>query len=340
MNKHLLVVGVILALSFSSCPAWADDTPLWQKMLDSAQQAFDSGKYSKAARNWNKVIDMLKQAAENAKDQIMLAGCLKHLGDCHRLRERWQEAGACYQDSLSTYGKLAPDAPEVTVGLADVSSCYKTIAVDSLGEQAAKLLKGAGAVCLSSFKKPDGEHFELALADTYTQVVNEDRIEQVRFNKRICFDFVQTPEGKLSVSKIKGVDVKADVCWVEPRSTMMYLDEKGETTAEVTVDALGFMKTVTINPPRQIYDYILEMVKQVNGPAVASGSTAPVTNPAANPETSPETSSEKAPNSAVIETTAVETSKQDVSTDASKMVNSTDDDDKTTSEKEIESVSK
>ncbi len=280
MNKHLLVVGMILALSFSGRPAWADDSPLWQKMLDSAQQAFDSGKYSKAARNWSKVVDMLKQAAENTKDQIMLAGSLKHLGDCHRLRERWQEAQACYQDSLNTYGKLAPDTPEVTAGLADVSSCYKTIGVDSLGEQAAKLLKRAGAVCLSSFKKPDGDHFELALADIYTQVVNEDRIEQVRFNKRICFDFVQTPEGKLSVSKIKGVDVKADVCWVEPRSTMMYLDDKGETTAEVTVDALGFMKTVTVNPPRQIYDYILEMVKQVNSPVVASGSAAPVTAPA------------------------------------------------------------
>jgi|GEM_PF-6758391 len=280
--KKLLVVGALACLTLNGPAAWADDLPIWQKMLDSAQMAFDAGKYSKAARNWSKVADMLRQAAENVKDRIVLATCLKHLGDCHRLRERWQEAGTCYQDSLSTYSQLAPETPEVASGVADLNTCYKTIVVDSLGEQAAKLLKQAGAVGLSSFRKGDGDHFELALADDYTQEVNEDKIERVRFNKRICFDFTQTPEGKLSVSKIRGVEVKADVCWVEPRSTLMYLDDKGETTAEVTVDALGFMKTVTINPPRQVYDYIVEMAKQVNVVPLANAATPPV-NPVSAP---------------------------------------------------------
>lgn len=293
--KKLLVVGALVCLMFNGSCAWADDTPLWQKMLDAAQQAYDAGKYSKAARNWSKVADMLRQAAENVRDQVVLATCLKHLGDCHRLRERWQEAGTCYQDSLTTYTKLAPETPDVASGMADLSSCYKNIVLDSLGEQAAKLLKQAGAVCLSSFKKGDGDHFELALADTYRKVVNEDRIEEVRFNKRICFDFVQTPEGKLSVSKIKGVEVKADVCWVEPRSTIMYLDDKGETTADVTVDALGFMKTVTISPPRQIYDYIVELVKQVNKGPVANAATPPVNPPSTSVVAPVEMPSDAAP---------------------------------------------
>lgn len=284
MNKHLWVVGLCAVFALNGNAAFAEDLPIWQKMVDTAQKAFDAGKYSKAARNWGKVVDMLKQAAENSKDQILLAGTLKHLGDCHRLRLRWQEAGACYQDSLTAYGKLPADAPDVQTGLTDLSSCYKNILVDSLGDKAAKMLKKVGAVCLSSFKNGDGEHYELALADTYTQVVNEDKVEQVRFNKRICFDFVQTPEGKLNVSKIKGVDVKADVCWVEPRSTIMYLDDKGETTAEVTVDAMGFMKTVTVNPPRQVYDYVLEMVKHVNSPVVASGESPQVAAPTTSAE--------------------------------------------------------
>lgn len=288
MNKQVLFLAGALVVSINGSAAWAEDTSLWQKMLDAGQQAFDAGKYSKAARSWNKVVEMLKQTSEDAadkiKERIMLAGCLKHLGDCHRMRQRWQEAGTCYNDSLSAYEKLTADTPEVQAGLLDLSSCYKSIGVDTLGQEASKMLKKAGAVGLSSFKTVDGDHYELALADIYSEEVNENRIERVRFNKRICFDFVQTPEGKLNVSKIKGIELKADVCWVEPKSTIMYLDEKGETTAEVTVDAMGFMKTVTVNPPRKIYDYIVELVKHVNtGAVVASGSTPPVTTPSVVP---------------------------------------------------------
>lgn len=275
MKKLLVASFLFVALTGNSTAALADEGPLWQKFVDSAQKAYDAGKYSKAARAWMKVVDMLHQAAQNSADTIMLAGCLKHLGDCHRLRERWQEAGVCYQDSLNAYGKLLPDSPDAVSGIADLGTCYKTIVVDNLEEHAAKMLKRAGAVNLASFKKGDGDHFELALADTFTHVVNEDKVEQVRFNKRICFDFNQTPEGRLNVSKIKGVEVKSQI-WVEPKSTILYLDEKGETTAEVTVDALGFLKTVTVNPPRQIYDYIVELVKQVNsGNVVAKNSTTP-----------------------------------------------------------------
>ncbi|MBX9877803.1 MAG: hypothetical protein K2Y22_05040 [Candidatus Obscuribacterales bacterium] len=332
MNKQVLLVAGALVLSLNSSAAWAEDTSFWQKMVDAGQQAFDAGKYSKAARNWNKVVEMLKQtsqdAADNFKERIMLAGCLKHLGDCHRLRQKWQEAGTCYQDSLSAYGKMTPDTPEVQAGLSDLSSCYKSIGVDTLGEEASKMLKKAGAVGLSSFKTVDGDHYELALADIYSEEVNENRIERVRFNKRICFDFMQTPEGKLNVSKIKGIELKADVCWVEPRSTIMYLDEKGETTAEVTVDAMGFMKTVTVNPPRKIYDYIVELVKQVNtGAVVASGSTPPVTTPGVVSDST--TPTESTPAETVVPAVDIQPAESSISSD--KTIDS---------EKEIESVSK
>ena len=251
------------AVIICSSHAVADDLPVIVKLNESAQQAFDQGKFRKAEASWTRTI---KAMQENGENDSFLETCLKRLGQTYMRLERTVEAYRALSQALVMCRQLNLQDAELAQELTDLSKTYRPIDVSELGDGTAKALKKANVTSVGLVKTNTGSMMRVDLPEKFEKQLDSDVVDGLSFDKAVTLNMAEDSDGTVSLTNIQGLRIHAKEknMWVNLlQAVIKPADAKGEHPADVTAGKMGVTKTVSASLPAKGFEPLNGMLKQL-----------------------------------------------------------------------------
>jgi hypothetical protein len=255
-------LSIALVLGIICCPLAQADSPSLDKLEQSAQEAFDQGKFKKAEISWGKAVKTLE---DNGQKDSFFETCLKRLGQTYRKLARSVEAYQTLMRAWEICNAAGIQDTELAQELADLSTSYRPIDVAELGAGAATALKKANVTSVCLIKTNDGNKLQIDLPDRYEKQLDNDSVDGIALEKQVTVDLDEDASGIVTLTNIKGFKIhsKEKNMWVNLLQTVIKpADTQGEHPAEVTAGKMGVTKTVSASLPANGFEPLGGVLKQ------------------------------------------------------------------------------
>ncbi len=291
MNRYpaLFAVSAFFICSFQ---VGAEDSDAIFKLNESAQQAFDQGKFKKAELSWTRSI---KAMEDNGQKDTALEASLKRLGQTYKKMERAVEAYRYLSRALDMCRQLNLQDAELAQELTELSTVYRAVDVSELGEGTAKALRKANVAGVGLVKTNTGNVMRVDLPEKFDKQLDSDTVDGLSFDKSVTLNLAEESDGTVSLTNIKGFRIhsKEKNMWVNLLQAIIKpADASGEHPADVTAGKMGVTKTVSASLPAKGFEPLTGLLKQLRllgtPVPVAFTGNAPGAVPAATPGAAPE----------------------------------------------------
>jgi hypothetical protein len=173
MTKRLYFILSFTAITLSLTavsPAYAEEKKsALDKSIDSAQKAYDEGKYPRAERAW---IRVSKELSKNAPDE-RLAKAMCALGDCYVKEGKYTLAEDSFKQSLDVLKGLSKDQTDILQKLKELGYLYRPIKFEAIDKDAVAFANQVGAISASAENKDDKHHIDINLKERFQQGIDE-----------------------------------------------------------------------------------------------------------------------------------------------------------------------
>jgi hypothetical protein len=244
--------------------AVAEDPEVLAKLNESAQQAFDHGKYRKAEAAWNRTV---KAIQDNGEKDTFLESCLKRLGQTYRRLERSVDAYRALSQALDMCRALSLQDTELASELSELSKVYRAVDVAQLGEGTAKALGKANVTSIGLIKTSLGTKMQVDLPEKFERHLDNDSVDALAFDKSVTLDLSEDVDGTVNLRNIKGMRIHAKEpnLWVNLLQAVIKPEDKdGAHPADVTAGKMGVTKTVSASLPAKGFEPVTGLVKQLH----------------------------------------------------------------------------
>jgi hypothetical protein len=256
------VFSLALAVGIMCCPLAQADQPSLDKLEQSAQEAYDQGKFRKAEISWGKAVRTLE---DNGQKDSFFETCLKRLGQTYKKLERSVEAYQTLMRAWEICNAAGIQDSELAQELSDLSTTYRPIDVSELGAGTATALKKANVTSVCIIKTSTGNKLQIDLPDHYENQFDNDSVDGISLEKQVTVDLDEDSNGIVTLTNIKGfkIHAKEKNMWVNLLQTVIKpADAQGEHPAEVTAGKMGVTKTVSASLPANGFEPLGGVLKQ------------------------------------------------------------------------------
>lgn len=261
--KHL--AWILSAVVCGTTPAaLAQDSTAIAKLNDSAQQAFDSGKYRKAEVTWNKAV---KAIQDNGEKDSFLESCLKRLGQTYKRLAKSVEAYRTLSQALEMCKSLSLADQELAKEMSELSTVYRAVDISQLGDGTMKALSKANVTSIGLFKTSMGTKMQVDLPEKFEKKLENDSVDGLAFDKSVTLDLSEDSDGTVNLRNIKGLRIHAKEpnMWVNLLQAVIKPgDTDGAHPADVTAGKMGVTKTVSACLPAKGFEPVTGLVKQLH----------------------------------------------------------------------------
>ncbi|HEY9683714.1 MAG TPA: tetratricopeptide repeat protein [Oculatellaceae cyanobacterium] len=262
-SKH--VAWILSALVCGTTPAvLAQDSTAITKLNDSAQQAFDSGKYRKAEVTWSKAV---KAIQDNGEKDSFLESCLKRLGQTYKRLAKSVEAYRTLSQALEMCKSLSLADQELAKEMSELSTVYRAVDISQLGDGTMKALSKANVTSIGLFKTSMGTKMQVDLPEKFEKKLDNDSVDGLAFDKSVTLDLSEDSDGTVNLRNIKGLRIHAKEpnMWVNLLQAVIKPgDNDGAHPADVTAGKMGVTKTVSASLPAKGFEPVIGLVKQLH----------------------------------------------------------------------------
>ena len=233
----------------------------WRQYMKEAVEKLKEKNYGAAA---SKLKRALAIATKQDNSDKLSAFTNRLLGATLVAREKYEEAREYLKEARLSYQKIGIANDGINPLLEKISAFYKELDYHKFGDKVAKYFDDAKVEKIIVFKQPDLTRFKVILADKFIRDISSKKVEKVKFNKIVSFEFKDMGQEKYGLENVSGIQAKTKKLWVNLLSSIMGLNQFNRPEAQVTGGKLGKEKTVLVNIPDDIYDQsksILEELK-------------------------------------------------------------------------------
>ena len=260
MKAKLPCLVLLLAVSVSAAQA---ECPKWEKLRDSGQKAIDDENYKRAEQIWLRAVKEAKNCG--VTEPTAVAVSLKRLGEVYMKNAKYPLAETTLNQAVDEFKNAAQDDSELVSDLSELKKNYRTVDfLSGVKPEVADLFKEAGVktVAILKLAQDQGNRIMVNLSNKFTKKIDNPDVHRLALDKLVSFDIVQEPDGALSISKIKGFKVQAQV-WAS--IIQSHVKPNGpDPSAEVTASALGISKTVNSKLPSDALGPINTFIAKLN----------------------------------------------------------------------------
>jgi hypothetical protein len=262
-------MATALAASFVftiASPARTQDAAAIAKLDYSANQAFENGKYRKAALFWTKAV---KAIQDNGENDSFLESCLKRLGQTYKRLERSVDAYRTLNQALQMCKSLSLADAELAKELSELSTVYRAVDISQMGDGTMKALSKANITTIGLVKTHTGTKMQVDLPEKFEKKLDNESVDGLAFDKSVTLDLSEDSDGTVNLRNIKGMRIHAKEpnMWVNLLQAVIKPEEKdgsGSHPADVTAGKMGVTKTVTASLPAKGFEPVTGLVKQLH----------------------------------------------------------------------------
>jgi hypothetical protein len=250
------------ALVFSGSGVHADPLPT-DKLSESAQKAFDQGKFKKAADAWIRAVKTLEDGGQR---DLFFESCLKRLGQAYRRLQLTADAYKTLKQAFDICNALGVEDKELASELSELSTAYRPVDVTQLGPETAAAFKKANVTEVGLLRASDNAKMQVNLEDRFEKHLDNDTVDGIALEKKITVDVDEASDGTVSMLNIKGfkIHAKEKNIWVNLlQAVIKPADAQGQHPAEVTAGKMGVTKTVSASLPAKGYQPLAELLAQL-----------------------------------------------------------------------------
>jgi hypothetical protein len=256
-------LGLAVYLSASCCSRAICDDESLVKLNQTAQTAFDQGKFKKAQLTWTAAIHGLE---DNGQKDSFLELCLKRLGQSYMRLEQCVDAYQALSRAKDMCLALGLQDEELQNELLQLSRVYRFIDPAELGEGTAIALKKANVTSVSLIKTGEKSRMQVDLPERFEKQLEDSSVDSLSFDKQVTLEVEELADGTVSLKNIKGLKIHAKELkmWVSLlQATIKPEDDQGAYPADVTAGKMGVTKTVSAVLPHKGFEPLSGILKQL-----------------------------------------------------------------------------